>query len=160
MSYTNNDPFADVKTAQGLAQQGVTGYGNALQPQLKRTIGSAIGGLNAIGGLRSGGAPQALNDIATDYGNQIGAFADQATLGAMNTGLGANEQRRQNQQFQFQQDQYRRAQQGSLLRTIGGTLGAGIGFLTGGASTAIGAAAGGTPDPSTSSSYSSDAGWT
>lgn len=130
--YTNNDPFADVRTAQGLAQQGVTGYGNSLQPQLRRTIGTAIGGLNSIGALRSGGTVQALNDISTDYGNQIGAYADMATQNAMQTGLGANAARLRNQQFQYEQDQIRRQQQGGILRTIGGVLGAGIGFAVGG----------------------------
>lgn len=132
MTYKNVDPFTDIGTAQQYAREGVQGYGDMLQPQLRRTIGSAIGGLNAIGGLRSGGTVQALNDIATDYGSQIGAFAHQATLGAMNTGLGANAERRANQHFQFQQDQVRRAHQGAILRTIGGVLGAGIGFAVGG----------------------------
>lgn len=131
-TYKNEDPFADVATAQNFAREGVQGYGDSLQPQLRRTIGSAIGGLNAIGGLRSGGTVQALNDISSDYGSQIGAFAQQATLGAMNTGLGANAERRQNQMFRFQQDEARRARQGSVLRTIGGVLGAGIGFAVGG----------------------------
>ena len=137
--YINNDPFADVRTAQGLAETGVQGYGDSLQPQLRRTIGSAIGGLNAIGALRSGGTVQALNDISTDYGNQIGSYAKMATENAMQTGLGANAERRANQQFQYQQDQIRRAQQGGILRTIGGVLGAGVGFLAGGPA---GAAAG------------------
>lgn len=143
-TYKNQDPFADVATAQNYAREGVQGFGNALQPQLRRTIGSAIGGLNAIGGLRSGGTVQALNDISSDYGSQIGAFAQQATLGAMNTGLGANAERRQNQMFRFQQDQARRARQGGVMRVLGGVLGAGIGFAVGGPKGAqIGAGAAG-----------------
>lgn len=131
-AFDGGDPFGDIKTAQGLAQQSVTGYGNSLQPQLRRTIGTTLGGLNAIGGLRSGAVPQALNDISTDYGNQIGAYADQATLSAMNTGLGANQAKQSYAMQQFYQDQIRRQQQGGVLSAIGGVLGAGIGFAVGG----------------------------
>lgn len=137
MAGNGSDPFGDIQRAQGLAYQGVKGYGDSLQPQLQRSIGSAIGGLNAMGALRSGGTVQALNDIATDYGHQIGAFADQATLGAMNTGLGANAAEQRYNEQQFYRDQVRRQQQGGLLRTIGGVLGAGVGFLAGGPAGAV-----------------------
>lgn len=132
MAINPYDPYTDIQHAQQLAEQSVRGYGQAAAPQLRRSIGNALGGLNAMGALRSGGTVQALHDISEDYGNQIGAFADQATLGAMNTGLGANRARLDWQEAQFAQDQARRAQQAGTLRTIGGVLGAGIGFLTGG----------------------------
>lgn len=119
------DPYTDIQHAQQLAEQGVRGYGHAAEPTLRRSIGNALGGLNAMGALRSGGTVKALSDIATDYGSQIGAFADQATLGAMNTGLGANQARLNWQREQFEEDESRR---NAVLRTIGGVLGAGLGF--------------------------------
>lgn len=124
--YNNSDPYSDITHSQQLAEQSVRGYGAAAAPTLRRSIGSALGGLNAMGALRSGGTVQALNDISSNYGDQIGAYADQATLGAMNTGLAANAARLQNQEFQYRQDQ---ANRGGVLRTIGGVLGAGLGFV-------------------------------
>lgn len=141
MSINPYDPYTDIQHAQQLAEQGVRGYGHAAEPQLRRSIGNALGGLNAMGALRSGGTVQALHDISQDYGNQIGAFADQASLNAMQTGLGANQARLNWQEAQFAQDQARRAQHAGVLRTIGGVLGAGIGFLSGGASGALGSVA-------------------
>lgn len=138
------DPYNDIRTAQGLTEQSVRGYGQAVLPQLQRTIGSTLGGLNAMGALRSGGTTAALSNIAQDYGNQIGAYADQATLGAEQTGLGANAARRAWEQQRFNEDQVRRAQQGGVLKTIGSALGAGVGFLVGGPAGAVeGAGVGG-----------------
>lgn len=50
------------------------------QQDFKKTQGATIGGLAKIGGLRSGRAKTALNDITTNFGRQIGQ------IGAANAG--------------------------------------------------------------------------
>jgi hypothetical protein len=131
------DPYQDVERAQQLSMEGVEGYGEALKPHLLREIGTALGGLNEIGALRSGGANVALSDISTNYAQQIGAYAKQASGNALGYGL---EAQRIRQERQRQKD----AKKGGLLKAIGGVLGAGVGFLVGGPAGAVaGASIGG-----------------
>lgn len=130
-----SDPYADVGRAQELARQGVEGYGETLKPQMLREIGTALGGLNEIGALRSGGAEVALNDIGTNYSQMIGSYAKQASGDAIGYGLQAHRQR-------FDEEEAAQARKAATLRSIGSVLGAGIGFyaqskLGGGAKTAI-----------------------
>lgn len=127
------DPFRDVKRAQDLGREGVEGYGETLRPGLEREIGTALGGLNSIGALRSGGSTVALNDITTNYAQQIGAYAKQAAGEATGYGLQAGQLRLQKRQM----DDQRR---GGLLKAIGSVLGAGIGFATGGIKPSVRAA--------------------
>lgn len=129
------DPYAQVSKAKDLAREGVEGYGEALKPQLMREIGNALGSLNSIGALRSGGANVALNDIGVNYASQIGAYAKQAAGEAVGHGLEA-------QQMTDAEAERRRQRKSGLLRAIGGVLGAGIGFLASGFNP-VGAAAGG-----------------
>lgn len=130
------DPFQDVERAQDLAMRGVEGYGAALRPHLLREIGTALGGLNSIGALRSGGTTVALRDIGEDYTQRIGEFAKQASGQAVGFGLEASRMRSDREMAE--QDRRERRQSG-FLRAIGGVLGAGIGFAVGGP---VGAAAG------------------
>jgi hypothetical protein len=118
-------PLEEVERVQDLSREGVEGYGEQLRPHLLREIGTALGGLNEIGALRSGGTTVALNDITTNYAQQIGAFAKQATR--ENIGLGLDTAR-----LQHERSQAKRQRKAGLLKAIGGVLGAGIGFLVGG----------------------------
>lgn len=130
------DPFGYVKPAQDAAREGVVGYGEAALPALRREIGNALGGLNSIGALRSGGADVALNDIAVSYADQIGAYAKQAAGEATGYGLQAR-------QLKDAENRYRDSKKASLFKAIGGVLGAGIGFAVGGpAGAAVGSKAG------------------
>lgn len=144
------DPYQDVGRAQDLASQGVEGYGETLKPHLMREIGNALGGLNEIGALRSGGTKVALEDISTNYAQQIGAFAKQASGEAIGYGLEA-------QKMRLQRDRDKQARKASLLKAIGGVLGAGVGFLVGGppgavAGAGVGMKAGG-GEPASDASY-------
>lgn len=125
-----DDPYRDVPKAMDFMREGVEGYGEALKPHLLREIGTALGGLNSIGALRSGGSKVALEDITTNYGQQIGAFAKQATSEGLGYGLEAG-------QIRDRRADARRARQGGLLKSIGGVIGAGIGFFTGGPAGAV-----------------------
>jgi hypothetical protein len=130
-----------VQAAQDYARQGVEGYGETLRPGLMREIGTALGGLNSIGALRSGGPTQALSDISTDYTAQIGSYAKMAAGEATNTGLEASRMREQRRQYE---DEARRRRRAGLFGAIGTALGAGIGFALGGPPGAVaGAKAGG-----------------
>lgn len=119
------DPYADVPAAQDYLRQSVEGYGQQLQPSILKDVGDALGGLNATGGLRSGGAEVALGDIATKYGAMVGAYAKQATSEGLTAGLAARRQ-------QFAEDQAKRARKTALLKAVGSVLGAGIGFIASG----------------------------
>jgi hypothetical protein len=112
-----SNPLQYVPAAQKLAQTGVEGFGQAAAPYLQRQIGTALGGLNSIGGLRSGAVPVALGDVATDYGKEIGGYAKQAAGESLGAGLAANEQ----DLMKASMDQARKS---SLL----GAIGTGLGF--------------------------------
>lgn len=114
--------FDQVGEAQDYLREGVIGYGEMLKPELLRQIGTTLGGLNDIGGLRSGGTKVALEDIATDYGNQVGAYAKMASSSGLDAGLRAHEQK-------FREDEAARRRRGGLLRAIGSALGMGLGFI-------------------------------
>lgn len=135
------DPYADVGKAQQLSMEGVEGYGAALKPHLMREIGNALGDLNSIGALRSGGTTVALGDISQKYTEQIGNYAKQASSESLGYGLEAGRMR-------MEQQRMKDAKKAALFKAIGGVLGAGIGFLVGGppgavAGAGIGAKAGG-----------------
>jgi hypothetical protein len=131
------DPYADVERAQQLSREGVEGYGEALRPHLMREIGNALGGLNEIGALRSGGANVALNDITTNYAQQIGAYAKQASGNALGYGLEA-------QKLRMERQKEKDRKRAGLFKAIGSVLGAGVGFLVGGPAGAVaGAGVGG-----------------
>ena len=133
-----NDPYSDVERAQELLREGVTGYGEQLRPGLLREIGTTLGGLNEIGALRSGAVPVELGNISERYGQQVGAYAKQATMGGVEFGLQARRQR-------FEEQEAKRRRKAGLLKSIGSVIGAGIGFIPGigGAAKAATAAAGG-----------------
>lgn len=114
--------FDQVGEAQQYAREGVIGYGETLKPELLRQIGTTLGGLNDIGGLRGGGTKVALEDISTDYGNQVGAYAKMASGQALDAGLRAHEQK-------FREAEAARARRGMLMRAIGSALGMGLGFF-------------------------------
>ena len=121
MSVPYTGPFKYVPQAQQAARTGVEGFGQAAEPYLKRQIGTALGGLNSIGGLRSGAVNTTLGDIGTDYGKEVGGYAQMAAGNATGAALGANEMDLMKQQM----DQQRKS---SLLGAIGGLLGTGLGF--------------------------------
>lgn len=132
-----NSPYSEVPAAQDLLRESVQGYGETLQPQVLKDVGTALGGLNDIGALRSGGAKVALEDISTKYGAMVGAYAKQATGEGLTAGLEARKQK-------FAESQAKAARKAGLLKAIGSVLGAGIGFIAAGPPGAVkGAAIGG-----------------
>ena len=136
MANRKYDPYGYVPRAQELASQGVEGFGEQLRPGLEREIGNALGGLNSIGALRSGGTTVALSDITTNYAQQVGAYAKQAAGEAIGYGLKAR-------QIRDAWSEQQRARKGGLLKAIGAFLGAGVGFVAGGpAGAAVGMQAG------------------
>lgn len=120
-----NDPFSYVPEAQDLLRESVQGYGEQLQPQVLKDVGSALGGLNDIGALRSGGAKVALQDISSKYGAMVGAYAKQATGEGLTAGLEARKQK-------FAENEAKARRKAGLLKAIGSVLGAGIGFIAAG----------------------------
>ena len=126
------DPLRDVPRTQRLAREGVTAFGESLNRPLLQSIGTALGGLNEIGALRSGGTQVAFQDIAQQFGDITGRFASQATLGAIGQGLEAGRSRTSAEALEFQKAEARRRRQSGLFKAIGGVVGAGIGFATGG----------------------------
>jgi hypothetical protein len=120
-----DSPFSYVPEAQEYLREGVQGYGEALKPEFLKEVGSTLGGLNEIGGLRSGGTTVALGDVAGKYGAMIGAYAKQASAAGLEGGLAARRQK-------FAEDEARRRRRGALLKAVGSVLGAGIGFFAGG----------------------------
>lgn len=118
------------KTATQRAAQGginqlnsaVQGYGEIMRPELMQTIGSALGGLNQIGALRSGATTTALNDITTNYADRFAAYATQTAGQGAQLGLGQYDR-------EMAERERKRQERASLLRTLGSALGAGIGFI-------------------------------
>lgn len=121
MSVPYTGALSYVPQAQQAARTGVQGFGQAAEPYLKRQIGTALGGLNSTGALRSGAVNTALGDIATDYGKEVGGYAEMAAGNATNAALGANELDLQRRQM----DEQRKS---SLLSQIGNLIGTGLGF--------------------------------
>jgi len=125
-----------VEQYQDFAREGVEAYGRQLQPHLMREIGTALGGLNSIGALRSGGTTVAMEDIADRYTEQIGNFAGRATMDAIGFGqqgaFGTYDRQRQaydtDRDFDQRERARRDARRGALMGSIGQLLGAGIGF--------------------------------
>lgn len=148
-----NSPFSYVPEAQDYLRESVIGYGETLQPQVLKDVGSALGGLNEIGGLRSGGAKVALEDISSKYGAMVGAYAKEASAAGVGYGLEARRQK-------FTEDQARRRRKAGLLKAIGSVLGAGIGFIaSGGNPLAVAAGArigGGGGQEASDATYGSD----
>src|SRR3990172_207669 len=88
-----DDPYRDVDQAQAFLREGVEGFGEQLRPGLLREIGNTLGGLNEIGALRSGAVPVHLGEIGERYGQQVGAYAKQATQYGLGAGLEAGRMR-------------------------------------------------------------------
>jgi len=135
---TSNDPALQyAQKGVDMYGQAVSHYGDLIRPEFLQTIGTALGGLNGIGALRSGASTVALNDIGTQYTDRIAEFAaTQASQGA-ELGLKAYDY--------HQQDLERKRQaHASFLRTLGSVLGAGVGFIAGGpVGAGVGSQAGG-----------------
>ena len=131
------DPFRDVPRAQELTREGVIASGELLRPEILGRIGDTLGGLNAIGALRSGGTTVALSDLNREFTDRIGNIASRATLGAVDSGLSAG-------RLRFQNEEAKRKRKAAMLNAIGSVVGAGIGFAVGGPPGAMaGAQAGG-----------------
>lgn len=125
--------------AQGIEMMSgaVKGYGELLKPELMQQIGTALGGLNGIGALRSGASVQALGDIGTAFTDRVASYA--ATTAAQGAQLGLDTRRQVNAEREATA-----RKRAALLGSIGSVLGAGIGFIAGGpAGAAAGAKAGG-----------------
>ncbi len=142
------DPLGDVERAQDFTREGVLASGELLRPEILSRIGDTLGGLNEIGALRSGGTRVALGEINREFTDRIGSIASRATLGALGTGVSAGGLRLQeqlgNRELQFREDEAKRKRKASLLRAIGGVVGAGVGFAIAGPPGAVaGAGAGG-----------------
>lgn len=117
--------WGDIDKGQESLRGAVEGYGEILRPELMQQIGTALGGLNSIGALRSGATVQALDDIGTDFGNRVGAYASQTAVAGANLGLEARDRITAAKRA-------RDARRAALLGSIGSVLGAGIGFIAGG----------------------------
>ena len=137
------DPFRDVERAQDLTREGVTAQAELLRPELLGRIGDTLGGLNSIGGLRSGGTRVALGELNREFTDRIGNIASAATLGSIGSSLQAGNLRLQDRSQNFQEDEARRRRKSALLGAIGKVVGAGIGFAVGGPPGAAAGAAGG-----------------
>ena len=128
--------WGDIDKGQQTLEGGVEGYGDILRPELMQQIGTALGGLNSIGALRSGATVTALNDIGTNYAQQVGAFAKTAASEGAQIGLAARDRITAAKRA-------RDARRAALLGSIGSVLGAGIGFEAGGpAGASLGSQAG------------------
>jgi len=157
---------ASIDEFQRRAREGVEGYGEAARPSLDRSVGTAIGGLNSIGALRSGGTVQAMNDISSNYGQQIGAYAKQASAEAIGQGVnyafGQRDRDTQASQyereFQYRKDNDARERKSGIFKMIGTALGAGVGFLAGNPmlGAQIGGSLGGAADSRKGDGYSPD----
>lgn len=126
------DPFRDVQRAQDFTREGVIASAELMRPELMQQIGDTLGGLNSIGGLRSGGTKVALEGINRDFTDRIGNIASRATLGSIDAGLGAGGLRLQDRQLDFQEEEAKRRRKSALLNAIGSVVGAGIGFAVAG----------------------------
>lgn len=122
------DPFKDVERAQGFQREGVKAFGELLRPDLLKDIGDTLGGLNSIGGLRSGGTKVALDDISRNFTDRIGQYASAATLNGTNAGLQAGNLRLGDRDLRFREDEAERERKNRLLSSIGSVVGAGVGF--------------------------------
>lgn len=128
--------WGDIDKGQASLEGAVKGYGEILKPELMQQIGSALGGLNSIGALRSGAANVALNDIGTAFADRVGSYAATTAAQGAQVGLAARESITAAKRA-------RDAKRAALLGSIGSVLGAGIGFVVGGpAGASIGSQAG------------------
>lgn len=138
------DPYRDVPRAQDLAREGVQAFGDQLRPQFEKQVGDVLGGLNSIGGLRSGGTQVALNDLSRTYADTVGTHARASTLEAIGSGLAASGARQENRRMDLYERELKDKRRAALLGSIGTVLGAGVGFLAAGPpGAAVGASAAG-----------------
>ena len=126
------DPLRDVGRAQDFTREGVIASGELLRPELLKTIGDTLGGLNSIGALRSGGTKVALEGINREFTDRFGQIASRATLGALNTGVSAGGLRLQDRRQNFEEEEAKRRRKAALLSSIGSVVGAGVGFAVAG----------------------------
>lgn len=126
------DPLGDVERTQELTRKGIVASGELLKPEILARIGDALGGLNAIGGLRSGGAEVALQDISREFTDRFGNIATAATTGAVGAGLQAGGLRLQDADLRFREKEARKKRKAALLGAIGSVVGAGVGFVVAG----------------------------
>lgn len=126
----SEDPFTYIERAQELTREGVIASGELLRPELLARIGDTLGGLNTIGALRSGGTEVALRDISREFTDRFGNIATAATLQAGGIGLGAAD-------INLRRREAESARKRSLLASIGGVVGAGLGFALAGPAGAV-----------------------
>lgn len=77
---------AKIKQYQDMAREGVQGYGNMVGRDFEKQVGQMLGGINAIGGLRSGAVHSQTKDLMDMYGRSVGDYASMATRDAMGQG--------------------------------------------------------------------------
>lgn len=117
--------WGDIDAGQASLEGAVKGYADLIKPDFLAQIGTALGGLNSIGALRSGATTVALEDLGRQYSDRIGAYA--ATTAAQGADLGLQVRDRITAA-----KRQRQAQHAAFLKTLGSVLGAGIGFIAGG----------------------------
>jgi hypothetical protein len=122
----NNNLGYQVGQFQDWAREGVQGFGNQVGRQLQREIGAFLGNLNGMGALRSGGVQAGMRDIMSGYGETVGNFAQQATLGAI--GMGQEEKDRESER-KFRGKQLDAQKRASRNAAIGSLLGAGASLM-------------------------------
>ena len=123
------EAVSDIRTAQDLARESVIGFGEALRPGLEQEIGKTLGGLQSIGALRSGQTGVQLGNISSRFGQQIGAFAKQATALGFGGGQGITQAGLAGEQAIDAERQREDERKGALGKAIGGALGKGLGFV-------------------------------
>jgi hypothetical protein len=122
------DPNVSVNFYQNAAREGVNAIGQGLAFDFRRELGSYLGGLNSIGGIRSGAVESGADDIMRTYADRVGSAASQATLGAI--GYGADATRFELQAGEAAAER-KQANKSSMMSGIGSLLGAGIGLFGG-----------------------------
>lgn len=127
---------SNITKFQGAEAAGVQGYGDMVGQDFTRSVGTLLGNLNGIGGLRSGGVQSGINDFATQYGRQIGDYAKMTAADATHAG---QEEFDAATERKYRADAEKRARKQSLISGIGTVLGGAGGLILGGGNPAAGA---------------------
>ncbi len=77
-------------------------FAQGAQQNFSKDVGTLLGNLNALGGIRSGGVKAGVQDLASTYGQQIGLQAAQTAAQAAD--IGTRRAAAARQQGQFDQD--------------------------------------------------------
>lgn len=122
--FLGGNPHSFVTGLQGA----VGAYGRIAGEDVRRQIGETLGGLNAIGGLRSGATQVAVDQAMEGYGRRIGDYASMTARDAYGM---AQEEYDREQERAFRERQYQDARRAAKRRGIGGLVGGILGAIPG-----------------------------